>query len=332
MSGPRLGFLGTGWIGRHRLAAIAATGVAEIAAIVDPDAECARAAQELAPGAAILPDYAALLDAGLDGVVIASPSALHAGQTIAALEGGMAVFCQKPLGRDLAEVRRVLAAAEAADRLLAVDLSYRRTAAAVRLAELVRSGALGEIFAADLMFHNAYGPDKPWFYERAKAGGGCVMDLGVHLVDLVLWLTGFPAADNVTARLFAGGRPLAPGSEAVEDYAVAGFDLATGASVRLACSWRLHAGQDAVIAASLYGTEGGASLRNVGGSFYDLELHHHRGTSTERLVAPPDAWGGRAAAAWASRLARDPGFSAEALRLADGAALIDRIYRSAGIG
>ncbi len=329
MMTPRLGFLGTGWIGRHRMAAMRETGAIEVAAIVDPSEECAREALAIAPEAEILPSYEALLDAGLDGVVIATPSALHAEQAIAALKRGMAVFCQKPLGRSGTEVARVIAAAEAADRLLGVDFSYRHTAAATALADLVRSGALGEIFAADLTFHNAYGPDKPWFYDKAQAGGGCMMDLGVHLADLVLWLTGFPAVSEVTARMFAGGRPLGSGAQQVEDYAVASFALETGAAVRLACSWRLNAGQDALIEASLYGTKGGASLRNVAGSFYDLELLHFTGTASERLVAPPEDWGGRAAAAWACQLAQGRGFRPEAREICAASDLLDRAYRSA---
>jgi predicted dehydrogenase len=68
---------------------------------------------------------------------------LHARQAMAALERGVAVFCQKPLGRDEAEVQAVVAAAEQADRLLAVDLSYRHTAAVQTIAEPIRSGELG---------------------------------------------------------------------------------------------------------------------------------------------------------------------------------------------
>jgi predicted dehydrogenase len=329
MTRPRIGFLGTGWIGRHRMAAIRETGAVEIAAIVDPSEDCAREAQAIAPEAVVLPSYAALLDAGMDGVVIATPSALHAAQSIAALKRGLAVFCQKPLGRSASEVRDVVAAAEAADRLLGVDFSYRHTAAAAALAGLLRSGELGHIFAADLTFHNAYGPDKPWFYDKAQSGGGCMTDLGIHLCDLILWLTGFPAADDVTAQMFAEGKPLGPGQ--VEDYAVAAFSLASGAAVRMACSWRLHAGQDAVIEASLYGTRGGASLRNVGGSFYDLELLRLQGTASERLVAPPDDWGGRAAAGWARQLACDARFTSDAPQICAASDLVERIY-AAGSG
>ena len=85
----------------------------------------------------------------------------------------------------------------------------------------------------------------------------------------------------------------------MEDYAVATLELETGAAVRLACSWRLQAGCDAMISAAFYGTEGGAALRNVDGSFYDFVAERYRGTARETLATPPDAWGGRAAADWA---------------------------------
>ena len=167
---PRIGFLGTGWIGRHRLAAILATGAVEAAAICDPSAASLAEAAAVAPGALVVDSLDAMLDLGLDGVVIATPSAQHAAQAIAALERGVAVFCQKPLGRIAAETRRVVDAARAANRLLGVDLSYRHTQGMQRIAELVRADALGTMFAVDLVFHNAYGPDKPWFYDRAQSG------------------------------------------------------------------------------------------------------------------------------------------------------------------
>jgi predicted dehydrogenase len=324
---PRVGFLGTGWIGRHRMKAIVETGAVEAVAVCDPSPECVDAALQIAPGAAPAPSLEAMLEHGLEGLVIATPSALHAEQSIAALERGVAVFCQKPLGRNAAEARAVIDAARAADRLLAVDLSYRHTAAVEAIAGPIRRGELGTIFAADLTFHNAYGPDKPWFFDRAQSGGGCVVDLGVHLVDLALWLLDFPEVEDVTSRLYAGGQPLSPSSSGeVEDYAVARLDLAGGASVRLACSWNLHAGRDAVIEASFYGTQGAATFRNVGGSFYDFEAHLHRGTNSEPLASPPDEWGGRAAAAWARRLADDRSFDAEVARLETLSAVLDRIY------
>jgi predicted dehydrogenase len=320
---PRIGFLGTGWIGRHRMQAILATGAVEAAVIADPSPEMAAEAQRLAPSARLVSDLDALLATGVDGVVIATPSALHAEQSMRALERDVAVFCQKPLGRTAAETQAAVDAARRADRLLAVDLSYRFTEGMRRIRDLVSTGELGRVFAADLAFHNAYGPDKPWFYDPALSGGGCLMDLGVHLVDLALWTLDFPDVTTVSGNLLTAGEPPAG---RVEDYAVATLELATGSIVRLACSWRLHAGRDAVISAAFHGTAGGAALHNVDGSFYDFTAERYRGTAREPLVTPPDEWGGRAAADWALRLAAGERFDPAAERLVDVARVLDRIY------
>jgi predicted dehydrogenase len=299
---PRLGFLGVGWIGRNRLEAIERSGAARVAAVADP----------AVPGA--LASLDELLEADLDGVVIATPSALHAEQALAAIERGLAVFCQKPLALDAASTRAVVAAAREADVLLGVDLSYRHTAAARALRAEIP--ALGDVFAADLTFHNAYGPDKPWFGDPQLAGGGCVIDLGIHLVDLALWALGDEVVEVSSALR---GRP-------VEDFAVAELRFARGALVRVTCSWWLHAGRDCAIGASFYGTEGGVALRNVGGSFYDLVCERYRGTSTVLLAEPPDDWGGRAAVDWARRLAAGERFDPAAEELVPVAETIDRIY------
>lgn len=319
---PKVGFLGVGWIGRHRMQAMLTTGAVEAAAISDPSPEMVAEAAKLAPNAAVVGGLEEMR--GLDGVVIATPSALHADQAIAALKAGAAVFCQKPLGRDAGEAARVVEAAQAADRLLSVDFSYRYAAGMQAIAGLLREGALGRVFAVDLTFHNAYGPDKPWFYDRAQSGGGCVMDLGVHLVDLALWALGWPEVVDVDARLFAGGAPLT--GEAVEDFAAATVTLTNGTAVRLACSWRLNAGVDAEIGASFYGTEGGAELRNVGGSFYDLEARRFRGTASEALGGVDSDWGARAAADWTRRLAAGERFDPEAGRLVEVSRVLDRVY------
>jgi predicted dehydrogenase len=323
---PRLGFAGVGWIGRHRMQAIIDTGIVEVAGIAEPSSGTAAEAALLAPEAACVETLGALLRLGLDGIVIATPSALHAAHCIEALEAGVAVFCQKPLGRTAAEVEAVVGAARAADLLLGVDFSYRHTEGMKRIRELVRTGTLGRIHAVDLVFHNAYGPDKAWFYDPALSGGGCVVDLGIHLVDLALWMLDFPEVETLAAHMSAGGEPLGPRPDHVEDHAVATLVLGTGTVVRLACSWKLHAGRDAVIAADFYGTAGGASFRNVDGSFYDFTAERYTGTAREMLASPPDAWGGRAAADWAWRLARGEGFDAGADRLVDVARVLDRIY------
>eukprot|EP00913_Durusdinium_trenchii_P010534 g9878.t1 len=267
-----------------------------------------------------------LLAEELDGIVIASPSAQHAEQTIQALSAGVAVFCQKPLGRTAKEVAAVVEAARASDRLLGVDLSYRHTRAMAQIKQLLDNKELGDLFAIDLTFHNAYGPDKPWFYDKALSGGGCVIDLGVHLIDLALWALDFPEVKEVSSQLISGGKVLAADSHQVEDYAVATLVLAQGTVVRIACSWRLQAGCDAAIQADFYGTAGGASMRNVNGSFYDFIGERFSGTSRERLVEPPDEWGGRAALAWAERLAENSAYDPDCANLIRVAEALDRIY------
>jgi predicted dehydrogenase len=326
---PRLGFLGIGWIGRNRLEAVVRSGVAEVVAVADSVPEHAAAAAQLVP-AEVANSLEELLDAKLDGLVIATPSALHAKQATAALERGIAVFCQKPLARTAAETALVVQAARQADRLLAVDLSYRFVEGARRIRELVRAGELGTVYAVDLVFHNAYGPDKAWFYDPALSGGGCVIDLGIHLIDLALWTLDRVGVDRLSSHLFAKGQPLRNRTDLVEDFAIADMQLAGGTAVRLACSWNLPAGCDAVIQASFFGTEGGAMLSNVNGSFYDFTADRFRGTTRERLCAPPDDWGGRAIVDWATQVGRGAGFDPSADRLVEVAAVVDAIYGREG--
>jgi predicted dehydrogenase len=308
---------------------LAKSGAAVVSAICDPTEKMVRAALEAAPGATIAATMEELFDGDLDGVVIATPSALHAEQTLAALERNLSVFCQKPLGRNAAEVKEVVDAARARGRLLGVDLSYRRTEALMKVKELIASGALGHVHALDLVFHNAYGPDKPWFYERALSGGGCLIDLGLHLVDAALWLLDAAGVEWASGRLFRQGRPFSPEEDGVEDHAIAELAMTGDRVARIACSWKLHAGQDAVIRIDAYGTEGGACMRNVGGSFYDFVAEHWVGTSTNVLASPPDAWGGRALIAWAEQLARGESLSLlEARSFVQSAEVLDALYLS----
>jgi predicted dehydrogenase len=323
----RLGFLGTGWIGRNRMEAMLATGDATAAGICDPSEEMALETLKLAPDAQLVHSLEELIALGLDGVVIATPSALHAEQCIAALQAGLAVFCQKPLGRNAAEVEAVLAAARGARRLLGVDLSYRYTAAIRAIRDRIRAGELGKVFAADLVFHNAYGPQSAWFWDPQLSGGGCLIDLGVHLVDVAMWMFDFPEVVAARSTLLRRGEPVRP--DVVEDYAVAELELANGTLVRLACSWNLSAGADAVIGAIFHGTEAGAELKNERGSFFDLSADLLRGRERERLTSPPDEWGGRAAVEWLENLAQPGGFEDTTSGLLQTARTLDRLYASA---
>jgi predicted dehydrogenase len=317
--------VGLGWIGRLRLAAVVEHGNVDVIAVADQDATARNQARSLAPTASVVETLEEALALKPDGVVLATPSAMHPTQSIAALESGAAVFCQKPLGRTAAEVRQVIDVARQANRLLGVDVSYRHTEGLSRIRGLVREGCIGHVYAVDLTFHNAYGPDKPWFYDLHQSGGGCLLDLGVHLIDFLHWTFDEPAR-RVAGHVFAAGRQIGPEHDQVEDFAVGEIELANGLLARVACSWKLPVGCDAQIAIVLHGTDGGLGFRNSNGSFYDFVAECYRGTGTQVLSVPPDDWGGRATIAWAQQLARSDAFDSEieiAARVAD---TIDRLY------
>ncbi|MBX9759079.1 MAG: Gfo/Idh/MocA family oxidoreductase [Beijerinckiaceae bacterium] len=322
----RLGFAGLGWIGLNRMEAMLERGGVEAAALADASPDALARARERAPSARACASFDDLLALELDGLVIATPSAQHAQQAIAALDAGFAVFCQKPLGRTAVEARAAVDAARRADRLLQVDFSYRFTRAAQIIRDMILRGDIGEVFACDLTFHNAYGPDKDWFYDVAQAGGGCVMDLGVHLVDLALWMAPSARVEQVSSALFKDGARLGPAPTCCEDYALASLRLSTGAQARIACSWRLHAGRDAVICAQFHGANGGVRMRNVNGSFYDFIAERFTGTRTQVLCEPPDAWGGQAAVNWVRMLAASPRFDPAAEEIGAVAQVLDAIY------
>lgn len=304
---PRLGLLaGAGESARPRLEAIERSGLAEVAAIADR-----------------LDD---LLGMDLDGVVCATPGALRTRQAVEALEAGLAVFCQAPLGHNALEARMVVEAAREADLLLGVDLPYRHVVGMGLVRERVRDGAIGRVFAVDLAFHSAVGPEKSWSYEARVAGGGCVMELGCHLADLALWTLDYPNIERVGSRLLAGGFPLKRRGERVEDYATARIDLEHSAMLNLACSRGFPVGRDAVIEVTFRGTEGTLTLHNLNGSLDELSAVQFKGTRREVLDQVDNAWQYRAVLAWVRRLARAKRFDPEIRQIIPVAEVLDAIY------
>ncbi|HET7315751.1 Gfo/Idh/MocA family oxidoreductase [Salinisphaera sp.] len=330
---PRLGFIGLGRIGQKRMQSVLDSDAAEIVAVADPDGACLAQVRAALPRAVVCRDIDALLEENLDGLVIATPNALHGAQAIAALEAGVAVFCQKPLAATAGQARVIVDHARRNDRLLGVDLSYRYLYGMQRIKQLMSEGALGDVYALQLSFHNAFGPDKPWFYRRESAGGGCVLDLGVHLIDLALWVFDYPVVERVTGRCYAGGE-LLPADDGrlnelpVEDYASLQLVLANGATVDISCSWHLPLGRSADIQAEFYGTRGGAGVRNVAGSFFDFRSELHDGCTTQVLYEPAQEgpWSGRAIVGWARQLAADGRFDAASEGVVVVAEAIDAIY------
>ena len=240
------------------------------------------------------------------------------------------MFCQKPLGRTEHEARACIEAARAANLLLSADLSYRHAAAFLALRAAVEAGELGPVHALDLTFHNAYGPEKPWFRDRTLSGGGCLIDLGSHLLDMAAWALGARDLRCTSAHLYAGGQRLKGEAVAtsVEDYAAATLETSEGGVIRIACSWNLPAGRDAVISVDAFGARGGFSVRNENGSFYVLGPPSPR--HAERTARHPARRLGRTCRCPLCTAARrgravDPGCES----LAELAAAIDAVYARA---
>lgn len=321
---PALAFAGAGWIGRNRMKAAIDCAVADIAIVTDPSDECVQEVLKMAPSCKSLSFEEAIACPDIDGVVIATPSALHMQQSLLAFSNKKAVFCQKPLGRNALEVAAVINAAKDANKLLGTDFSYRYTRAFQKILPIIQSGELGQLYAIDLKFHNAYGPGKPWFYDMNQSGGGCVLDLGIHLVDLMLYALNFPAVTNVRSNLYSKGIPVKK-RNLVEDFASVTMNVAE-INVHLSCSWNLHAGCEAEIELSFYGTAGGVVMKNVNGSFYDFTAARNWGTKTEILDEPPDPWGGRALIDWIQQLSLSAAFNHSAEKYLDSAKVVDSIY------
>ena len=326
MGSARLGLLGVGWMGLKRLEAMTQLGVGEIVAVCDPARDRVTRARALATGAVPCGTIDEMVDHDLDGVVICTPSALHTRECLECLDWGLPIFCQKPLASTAAETTAVVLEAQTQDCLIDVDLCYRRLAAVEAIMDLAGSGELGDLYAARLTFHNASSPDHAWFCDPKTSGGGCVIGLATHLVDLAVRVLGSPVED-VESACFANGERLTRPIEApIEDYATARLRLRSGAVVDLACSWNIALGQDAVIEADFFGTKGGARMRNVGGSFYDFTAVHTRGSRSRVLAEPPDDWSARALTDWARRLSEGAGFDSEAWDLVHVARVVDEIY------
>ncbi|MEX0721654.1 MAG: Gfo/Idh/MocA family oxidoreductase [Balneolaceae bacterium] len=325
---PKLGFVGMGWIGKSRLKAIQAQSDCDIFSAIDPDTSAFEELKEENPGIQTHSSLQEMLLSDVDGIVIASPSALHAKQCIKALNSGKAVFCQKPLGRNKQETQAVVEAAQANNLLLKVDFSYRYTAAVQQLKKVLESGELGHIYGANLVFHNAYGPDKEWYVNPDLSGGGCLMDLGIHLVDLLFWLFDDPTFNNHQSQYFYKGKPDFNPKKNVEDYATAQFVMDDETAIQLSCSWFLPAGKDAIIEAAFYGENGGISFKNINGSFYDFTTERYFGTKTETLVSPPDNWEGKAAVKWSEELCEGKTFDEEAFNYVKVAQEIETLYQS----
>jgi len=208
----------------------------------------------------------------LDVVSIGLPNFLHAPVTIAAIRAGKHVLCEKPLATTVAEAREMVAEAGACQRQLMVCFNYRFRDDARWLMSMREADRLGNIyFARAGWLRNSGIPGYGgWFTNKAMSGGGPLIDLGVHVLDLTLWLMGYPRAVSVSGATFAmfgpqglksSGRRRGPGGFDVEDLAAGFVRFENGAALQIETSWGSHTrpGRDDYFV-TLYGTQGGSEM------------------------------------------------------------------------
>lgn len=193
MSRLRVGVAGLGIGQAHLLAYLSLSEEFEVVALADTDAaRLERAASDWGVATAV-PTVEDLLALDLDVVDLCTPPWLHAEQVLAALEAGRHVVCEKPLAPSLAEVDRIVEAAERSTALAMPVFQYRFAAGAQRLRVLVEAGLCGPLRLATSETAWTRGPDYfevPWRGRWATEGGGAVLSHATHLHDLVTWLGG----------------------------------------------------------------------------------------------------------------------------------------------
>lgn len=209
----------------------------ELAMICDEDRSRARAIADRfgVPRVGRSPEDA-WTDDEVDGVLICTPSYLHAEQARAALEAGRFVLCEKPLGLSPEEARRVLEAPGADTRLMvAMNQRYRPDVATLK--PFVAGAELGRVYylRAGWLNRRVGRTRRSWRQRRATAGGGALMDLGYQMLDLALWVLDYPEPQRVAAHVYR-----APGME-VEEAGVLLVTLADGRVVNLEVTWNLLA-------------------------------------------------------------------------------------------
>ncbi|HEY8292108.1 MAG TPA: Gfo/Idh/MocA family oxidoreductase [Thermomicrobiales bacterium] len=215
----KVGVIGTGGIAtlRHLPAykEAEAAGKAEVVAVSDVVEASAQAAAAQFGVPHAFTDYRDLLQLPLDAVSICTPNSFHEPITLAALDAGMDVLCEKPLALDYAGARRMTERAEQTGRKTAVNFRYRWIPAAGFIRDLIAGGELGEIYHVYANYFNGslHDPATPisWRQTRAESGSGALGDLASHIIDLCRWWIGEFASVDGHLRTFTTERPLTTG-------------------------------------------------------------------------------------------------------------------------
>ena len=275
----RAGVIGLGWAGQQHMAAYADATDVDLVALAGMETAALQSfgAAYGIPEEQRYTDWRDVVDHGqLDLVSIAAPTTLHAPIAVAALDAGMHVLCEKPMAENVETARLMVKAAEHNDRVLDVSFNHRRRGHVQVLKKMIDAGMLGKIYYAKAGWLRREGIPGlgSWFTRRATAGGGPLMDLGVHMLDIALYLMDEPPVRAVTAATYAEFGPrgkgssmspfmrktgVQPGEFDVEDLSTAFLRLQGGGTLLLESSWAQWIPKDRCYV-TLYGSDGGASI------------------------------------------------------------------------
>ncbi|MCC3371493.1 Gfo/Idh/MocA family protein [Cohnella sp. REN36] len=268
----RVGIIGTGNIFRFaHLPGWTSHPDVEIVAFCDANRASAEAMVQDYPGTKVYEDYRDLLaDPSIDIVGVSTPNLYHSEIAIAALRQGKHVFCEKPDAINPVEAQKMADAARDAGKLLMTMRNNRFAAAAQFAKRIITQGQLGELYTGRCGWIRRKGiPGRGgWFTTKALSGGGPLIDLGVHMIDMAMWLSGNPKPVTVSGSTYrkfadrpdASGR-VPEGTFDVEDLAAGFIRFDNGASLQIEFSWASHIAEEQKFV-EWRGTEGGFSLVN----------------------------------------------------------------------
>ena len=271
----RAGVIGLGWAGQQHVAAYAADPAVELVAISAMEEHLLAQFGDERDVPGRYQDWKQMIaEAELDVVSIATPTFLHEPMAIHALEAGVNVLTEKPMAQTGEAAARMVAAAQKAGKVLDVSFNHRQRGDVTALKDVVDSGVLGKLYYAKTGWIRRQGIPGlgTWFTKSESSGGGAMMDIGIHMLDMALHLMGEPAVTAASASTHAEFGPLGRGGSGfgisqvedgapfeVEDLATAFLRLEGGGTLLLESSWAQWIPHD-LCYVTLYGADGGATI------------------------------------------------------------------------
>ena len=276
----------------------------------------------------------------LDIVSVCTPNKFHKELTIKALQSGAHVLCEKPMAMSAAEAREMLLAAKEAKKRVGINFSYRFSDQSWALKSIVDEGILGDIYFGRTVWHRRRGMPGfgGWFGQKALSGGGPLIDLGVHRLDLALWLMGYPKPKWVMGSAY---NPIATELAArqgvtfdVEDLAAGMIRFENGATLMIEASWAANIKELEHMETRLLGTKAGLVQRNVGEGYnFEAEIYLERaGANYDMKLHPPVAAAQSAQWYFVDALLNDYPFIATGEQGLVVQELLDAIYTSSVTG